>query len=319
MKLPETFDASVRLPNGRKPKHDYTTQLEEEFDAVEAQARAGVLVGMYLVHSYIYYKLNENIIDDHLYDELAATIGFYWDELDHRHKPVIDRGMLENGGSGFYIEYPTPVEGSAKLLLSQHKNGHAAHPSTNELPISEHPKATAEVVAKLESQGVTTFTTQPQENDMGGRSSQQKGKRGERAVIELLQPILDRVYKTFGLESPMLQRNTLQFDAGGFDICGLDWLACEVKNCETFQLDKWWEEAKTQAETQKKRFHKECEPVLMYKRNNAKFRVRMKGYIPCGERKVRTVVDIGLDSFLVWFEERVKQELATLGHVAQPV
>ncbi len=152
---------------------------------------------------------------------------------------------------------------------------------------------------------------------MGGNMSRNKGKRGERAVIDLLQPFVDEAYQAFGLEAPILQRNTLQSDRGGFDISGLDWLALEVKNCETFQLEKWWGEAKQQAAEQQLRFHKECEPVLMYKRNHVAFRVRMKGYVPCGERKIRTIVDIGIEAFTVWFKERLKQEIALLGAVTE--
>lgn len=290
-KLGFTFDASARLPNGRKPPRE--TELPEEFDAAQVQAESGKLVAMYLVHCCIYYKLNESIIDDFLFDELASCLRENWHNVEHVHKHLIDYEMLLNGSSGYYIKFPGIVEGSAKTLLSQHKAGKTA--------------------------GHTKQEQQPStpEEPMGGRMSQNKGKRGERAVIELLQPILDEMYGAIGKAAPILQRNTLQFDQGGFDICGLPWLAIEVKNAEQFHLDKWWEEAKEQAEKQSKHFHVEAVPVLMYKRNHVNFRIRMSGYIPCGEKKVRTVVDIAIDPFLVWFRERVRQELASLGSVQQ--
>jgi hypothetical protein len=286
------FDASARLPNGRKIKPG-PTELPEEFDAEETKANGGKLVAMYLVHCCIYYKLNDSIIDDYLFDELASCLRENWHSVEHVHKHLIDYEMLLGGSSGYYIRFPSIVEGSAKTLLSQVKAGKGA--------------------------GHTQPQTNPQteENNMGGTMSQNKGKRGERAVIELLQPVLDELYGAINKSAPILQRNSLQSDQGGFDIAGLSWLAIEVKNCETFQLDKWWEEAKEQAAKQSKHFHVEATPVLMYKRNHVNFRVRMSGYIPCGERKVRTVVDIAVEPFLVWFRERVKQELALLGSVQQ--
>lgn len=141
---------------------------------------------------------------------------------------------------------------------------------------------------------------------MGGTMSRNKGKRGEREIVNMLQPIVDKVYQEFDREVPRLQRNTLQSDGGGFDIVGLEWLALEVKFQESFNLNAWWAQTSGQANVTQT-------PVLIYRRSRVAWRVRMMGYLPAGERKVRTLVDIELDAWLVWFETQLRGTLANMG------
>lgn len=133
-----------------------------------------------------------------------------------------------------------------------------------------------------------------------------KGKRGERGVIDLLQPVIEEACRLCAVDDvPLLQRNTLQSDRGGFDICGLEWLAPEVKNCETFQLDKWWQQACRQTK-------KGQTTVLFYKRNHVPWRVRMPGVLYC-EAGPNTwhpcVMDVSMEDFLIYFKMRVIAEL----------
>jgi len=65
----------------------------------------------------------------------------------------------------------------------------------------------------------------------------------------------------------------MQTAKGGHDLIGIDWLALEIKNCETFQFNAWWKQTLEQAGTTKV-------PVLMYKRNHSPFRFMMYGYLP---------------------------------------
>lgn len=138
---------------------------------------------------------------------------------------------------------------------------------------------------------------------MGGKSGQDKGKRGEREVIALLQPVVNEVYEAHDMDAPRLQRNTLQSDKGGQDIVGLDWLAPEVKWCEQLQVYQWWQQTLRQAGAGKV-------PVLFYKRNKVDWKVRMYGRLgmPTCERLVPVTVDL-LD-FLDWFRARLVQELS---------
>lgn len=114
---------------------------------------------------------------------------------------------------------------------------------------------------------------------MGGKSSLNKGKRGEREVVKLLQPIVDKVYSAYPMlgDAPAIQRNTLQSDKGGFDLVGLDWLAPEVKFQESFNLSGWWAQTERQAATHQT-------PVLIYRRSRVSWRVRIKMYRQLGQK-----------------------------------
>jgi len=133
--------------------------------------------------------------------------------------------------------------------------------------------------------------------------SQQKGKRGEREVVQLLQPVVTRVYLDAGKEPPTLQRNTIQSHMGGFDLVGLDWLAPEVKRCETLNLNAWTEQCIGQAKVGQV-------PVLFFKQNNQKWRVMMHSILVTGgASNFKVWSEIKLDDFLVYFEYKLKHEV----------
>lgn len=125
-----------------------------------------------------------------------------------------------------------------------------------------------------------------------------KGRRGEREIISLLQPILDCVWSGVNLDPPKLERRTLGL--AGEDIQGLEWLSLEVKHRETLALDKWWEQTVKQSV---KRNGQHTIPVLIYKRNFVPWRVRMEANIGHHWRQ-GCVVDIGWEDFEWWFYYR---------------
>lgn len=142
---------------------------------------------------------------------------------------------------------------------------------------------------------------------MSGLTSRNKGKRGEREIVHLLQPVIDEVYASSGIPIPILQRNTIQSDRGGFDIVGLDWLAIEVKHQEQNNVNGWWTQTVQQAGKKM--------PVLFYRRNNAKWRVRTVGYVfqrtsTTGPAFSEAVIDISTDDFLLYFKKRLVAEIA---------
>lgn len=141
---------------------------------------------------------------------------------------------------------------------------------------------------------------------MSGLLSRNKGKRAEREVIELLQPIVTELYLNLVKRcAPTLQRNTLQSDSGGCDISGLEWLALEVKHCETFNLNDWWKQTVRQSEG-----HSDPkEPVLFYRRNNVAWRVRMRGVAGRTDSYAFALVDISVEAFLMYFRKRLANEL----------
>jgi hypothetical protein len=120
--------------------------------------------------------------------------------------------------------------------------------------------------------------------------------------VKLLQPVVNEVYWSLGLEPPVLERNLMQAHKGGCDLVGLDWLALEVKYQEQEQVASWWEQCKRQAEPDR-------EPVLFYRKNHAKWKVRMFGYLVAGGRRVRCPVDISVEAFLAYLRIRLELEL----------
>lgn len=130
-----------------------------------------------------------------------------------------------------------------------------------------------------------------------------KGKRGEREVIALLQPILNEVYETFDLDCPTLQRNTLQSDDGGCDICGLEWLSLEVKFQETLQLPAWWQQTLEQAGREKT-------PILIFRQGRKRWQVMMHAWLFVGTDSSELVVVMSVDVFLRWFRARLVWELS---------
>lgn len=137
---------------------------------------------------------------------------------------------------------------------------------------------------------------------MGGLRSRNKGKRGERQVIEMLLPVVIEVYEAAGKDPPELKRNTLQSDRGGSDIAGLPWLAIEVKYQEAESVNAWWEQCVSQAKPDQT-------PVLFFRRNHAQWRVKMYATLGGGPSGVTVPVSIEVSSFLRWFRNRLTLEV----------
>lgn len=127
-----------------------------------------------------------------------------------------------------------------------------------------------------------------------GKMARDKGARGEREVIDLLQPIVDNAYRAAGKDPPQLKRtSSMQADGGGCDVHGIDWLALEVKRCETLHLDAWWRQCLGQAKSGQL-------PVLVYRQNGRQWRARF-GVLTLFPR-VAVVADVSIDDFMLYFE-----------------
>ena len=130
--------------------------------------------------------------------------------------------------------------------------------------------------------------------------AQSKGARGEREIVQLLQPVVTRIYSEAGLEVPDLQRNTIQSDKGGYDIVGLNWLAIEVKRCETLNLNSWTEQCLRQAKSGQT-------PVLFFKQNHQKWRVMMHSILVTGgASNLKVWGEIKMDDFVLYFSYRLQ-------------
>jgi hypothetical protein len=132
-----------------------------------------------------------------------------------------------------------------------------------------------------------------------GKFSQSKGIRGEREVIDLLQPIVDTAYQAAGLEPIKLKRtSSMQADGGGCDVHGLPWLALECKWDESYQVDAWWRQCLQQAQPGQM-------PALVYKKNHRPWRARLWLYIAFGgsELVADLVADVSIEDFLRYFQK----------------
>jgi len=79
------------------------------------------MIKEYLIHSYLYYKLNEIIIEDTEYDQLCKDLLSSWDKTDSPYKDLINPSDLL-AGTGYSIEeYPDEIVSEAKALLAKHR------------------------------------------------------------------------------------------------------------------------------------------------------------------------------------------------------
>lgn len=137
---------------------------------------------------------------------------------------------------------------------------------------------------------------------MAGKSSLDKGKRAEREIVKLLQPVVTKVYQAAGKEVISLERNLMQSHKGGYDIAGLDWLAPEVKHHETLQVSRWWSQTVMQA-------GKDRVPVLFYRQSRRAWSVRIRVSLPLAKSRITTPGDISMAAFIIWFERRLTEEV----------
>ena len=129
--------------------------------------------------------------------------------------------------------------------------------------------------------------------------SRDKGKRGEREVIHILQPIINKVCDYNNIERIILQRNTLQSDRGGYDIVGLDDFAIEVKRVEKLYVKRWWEQAQRQAKGSQI-------PVLFYRQSRKPWTVKTQLIDNYGNMEEK---EMTLEQFLEVFENYLKNVL----------
>ena len=67
-------------------------------------------IAKYLMCSYAYYKLDKNLITDHEFDQLSKDILANYDNIQHMHKHLVTKEMLD---AGTYLgEYPSMVIGA---------------------------------------------------------------------------------------------------------------------------------------------------------------------------------------------------------------
>src|SRR3954462_8951478 len=78
-----------------------------------------MLVPHWLIASYQYYIEHVPVLADATFDTLVRLLGEKWDQVEHRHKALIDVRLLK---TGFYLaehHYPEIVKGSASMFRQE--------------------------------------------------------------------------------------------------------------------------------------------------------------------------------------------------------
>ena len=78
-----------------------------------------MLVPYYLMHSYLYYEINDSIITDYEYDEICRELKDKWDNITHYHKHLIDVDAL-GAGTGYQIKYNKRIANASILMYNTH-------------------------------------------------------------------------------------------------------------------------------------------------------------------------------------------------------
>jgi len=75
-------------------------------------------VAIYLVASYMYYKLDSSILKDTEFDAICQRLLYEWDDITHQHKKYLNKESLK-AGTGFDIDFislPTIISMTAHTL-----------------------------------------------------------------------------------------------------------------------------------------------------------------------------------------------------------
>jgi len=78
-----------------------------------------MIVPWYLMAAYAYYVDDDPIITDSVFDRLAKQMLDMWDMIDHVHKDLITKDMLEAGT--YQGEYPSRIKYAVQALRSNIK------------------------------------------------------------------------------------------------------------------------------------------------------------------------------------------------------
>lgn len=142
-----------------------------------------------------------------------------------------------------------------------------------------------------------------------------KGAEGERQVIKMLTPIIQRVMRDMDFPAEkvdaalkMVQRNQNQSAVGGNDLSNTFGLSIEVKRQEQLAINTWW----TQCENAAARNNEL--PVLIFKQNNKPWRFITLGFLHVPAERgswtsLRARVEFNEETFKKWFAEWVRGQL----------
>lgn len=81
--------------------------------------KINLAVSWWLIASYAYYLLDENLISDELFDELTQVIKLNFDTIEHVNKDLITEDRLSAGSAYDIRVYPIRVMSCTQQILTQ--------------------------------------------------------------------------------------------------------------------------------------------------------------------------------------------------------
>lgn len=131
---------------------------------------------------------------------------------------------------------------------------------------------------------------------MSGRMAKNKGANGEREMAKVLTGWSLPVCEYLGVPVPEFERTaSAQSKGGGYDLCGVPWLAVEVKRVETMALPAWWRQCKGQARPGQI-------PFLAWRQNRKPWQFRVLLKHSTGAGSVLLAVDMDYDNARSWYQ-----------------
>lgn len=130
-----------------------------------------------------------------------------------------------------------------------------------------------------------------------------KGAEGERQVATMLNGVCiqlekDGIALNYNSSFPKFQRNQNQSAVGGSDLTNPYGMGIEVKRQEGLSIATWWKQCLEAAETTGEL------PILIYKQNHKKWRIRMFMDVPIqikgSYRCVKVIGEMDEESFKNW-------------------
>lgn len=85
-------------------------------------------ISFWLVSSYCYYIRHESLMSDEAFDKMSKWVLDNYDLLEHNHKHLITKEMLE-AGSGYNLgesDYPTVIKVSAEIFIKNLYEGYVS-------------------------------------------------------------------------------------------------------------------------------------------------------------------------------------------------
>ena len=81
-------------------------------------SRLDLLIPKYLIHSYLYYEQDTNLITDEEFNAICKELLDNFDEIEHPHKHLLDKESLK-ANTGFTIQYLSIVKHCAKIRYKE--------------------------------------------------------------------------------------------------------------------------------------------------------------------------------------------------------